>query len=149
MTMSHSCNDCNGFSRRRLLGGGLGGFLGFAAARQADVFGAPQLNFLMPQDGGGTRATAKACIVIWLAGGPSHIDTGDPKEGHENGGPVKAIETSVPGIKISEYLPKCAKVMDKMALVRGMTSREGSHERGRYLMHTGYVPGPVVHPSFG
>jgi hypothetical protein len=146
--MSHSCKDCNGFSRRKMLGAGLGGFLGFAAARQSEVFGAPNLNFLMPQDGS-TRTTAKSVIVVWLGGGPTHIDTWDPKEGHENGGPVKAIETSVPGVKISEYLPRCAKVADKIAIIRGMTSKEGSHERGRYLMHTGYVPGPVVHPSFG
>ncbi len=145
----HDCKDCNpGISRRKLLGAGAGGFLGFAAARQTDVFGAPRLDWLMPQDG--TRAAAaKACIVIWLAGGPSHIDTFDPKEGRETGGPTKGIDTNVQGIQLSENLPTMAKVMDKMAVVRGMTSREGSHERGRYLMHTGYVPGPVVHPSVG
>ncbi len=142
------CKTCTGISRRRLLYGA-GGFLGFAAAKQTDVFGAPQLQMLMPQDGATQAAKAKACIVLWLAGGPSHIDTFDPKEGRDTGGPTKGIETNVAGIKLAENMAQTAKVMDKIAVIRGMTSKEGSHERGRYLMHTGYVPGPVTHPSVG
>lgn len=149
--MSHACRDCvhKHLSRRGFLGAAGGGFLGFAAARQAKLFGAPALNWLLPQEGA-TRAAAKACIVVWLAGGPSHIDTFDPKEGRDTGGPVKAMETSADGIKISEYLPTIAGQLKHAALVRSLTSREGSHERGRYLMHTGYAPtGTVVHPSMG
>ena len=147
----HCAPDKRGVSRRRLLGYGLGGFLGFAAARQSDLFGAPALNMFVPQDGpGATRASAKACIVLWLAGGPATLDMWDPKEGVDNGGPTKGIETNVSGIKLAENMAKTAKVMDKIAVVRSMTSREGSHERARYLMHTGYVPtGTVVHPSMG
>ena len=136
-------------SRRSFLGAAGGGFLGFAAARQADLFGAPALNWLLPQDGA-TRAAAKACIVVWLAGGPSHIDTFDPKEGRPNGGPVKAYKSSADGIELSEYLPTIAGQMKHASLIRSLTSREGSHERGRYLMHTGYAPtGTVVHPAMG
>src|SRR5688572_8803865 len=143
--------DCNGkhVSRRKFLGAAGGGFLGFAAARQTDLFGAPTLNWLLPQDGS-TRAAAKACIVVWLAGGPSHIDTFDPKEGRDTGGPVKGFNTSVNGVQISEYLPTIAGQMKHASLIRSLTSREGSHERGRYLMHTGYAPtGTVVHPAMG
>ncbi len=151
--MNDNCKDCNpnGVSRRRMLGYGLGGFLGFAAARQADVFGAPALNLLLPQEGpGATRSTAKACIVIWLAGGPATLDMWDPKEGRDTGGPTKAIDTNVSGIQLADNMANCAKVMDKIAVVRSMTSREGSHERARYLLHTGYVPtGTVVHPAMG
>ena len=97
--MSHACRDCahKHLSRRGFLGAAGGGFLGFAAAKQADLFGAPALDFLLPQEGA-TRAAAKACIVVWLAGGPSHIDTFDPKEGRDTGGPVKAIKTAVDDI---------------------------------------------------
>ncbi len=151
--MKDRCQDCNpqGVSRRRLLGYGLGGFLGFAAARQADLFGAPSLEMLVPQEGTTTtRASAKACIVLWLAGGPATLDIWDPKEGRDTGGPTKAIDTNVSGIKLADTMPSTAKVMDKIAVVRSMTSREGSHERARYLMHTGYVPtGTVVHPAMG
>src|SRR5688572_3728635 len=145
-----SC-DCKRphLSRRSFLGSAGGGFLGFAAASQANLFGAPSLNWLLPQDGS-TRPAAKACIVVWLAGGPSHIDTFDPKEGRDTGGPVKALKTSADGIEISEYLPRIAEQMKHASLIRSLTSREGSHERGRYLMHTGYAPtGTVIHPAMG
>ncbi len=151
--MKDSCKDCNprGVSRRNMLGYGLGGFLGFAAARQADLFGAPSLEMFVPQDGTATtRASAKACIVLWLAGGPATLDIWDPKEGRDTGGPTKGIDTNVSGIQLADTMPTTAKVMDKIAVVRSMTSREGSHERARYLMHTGYVPtGTVVHPAMG
>jgi hypothetical protein len=82
-----------------------------------------------------------------MNGGPSHIDTWDPKQGRV-AGPGKAIKTSVPGVMISEHLPQLARVANKLAIVRGMTSREGNHQRAQYLLHTGYAPNPTVaHPS--
>ncbi len=157
--MSHSCRDCGevpGFrgarwSRRNFLGAAGGGFLGFAAASQSELLGAPDLGLLLPQDGpAAAKATAKSVIVVWLAGGPSHIDTFDPKPGVDNGGPTKAIATSADGVQIAEYLPLVASQMKHASLIRSMTSKEGSHERGRYLLHTGYAPtGTVVHPSMG
>src|ERR687898_749014 len=56
----------------------------------------------------------RACILLWMAGGPSQMDTFDLKPGHKNGGPYKEIQTAVPGIKISELLPKVARHMDRM-----------------------------------
>src|SRR5499427_936393 len=56
----------------------------------------------------------RACILLWMTGGPSQLDTFDPKPGHENGGPFKAIATSVTGIRVSEHLAKIAKFMDHM-----------------------------------
>lgn len=136
-------------SRRAFLGTAGGGFLGFAASRQAETLGRPRLEWLLAQDGS-TRASATSCIVVWLAGGPSHIDTFDPKEGRETGGPTKAIPTAADGIQLAEHFPLLARQMKHASLIRSMTTREGSHERGRYLMHTGYVPaGTVVHPSVG
>ena len=88
--------------------------------------------------------------MIWLAGGPSHIDTFDPKPGQETGGPFKAIDTSATGIQLSEHLPNIARNMKNACLLRSLTSVEGSHERATYEMHTGYKPlGSIAHPSLG
>jgi hypothetical protein len=85
-----------------------------------------------------------------MQGGPSQFETFSPKPGHENGGETKAIETSVSGIEISENLPNVAKAMNDICLIRSMTSKEGSHPRATYLMHTGYLPtASVKYPSLG
>ncbi|HEY1959089.1 MAG TPA: DUF1501 domain-containing protein [Polyangiaceae bacterium] len=95
-------------------------------------------------------AKAKAMILLWMNGGPSHLDTWDPKPRHPNGGPTKAIRTSQRGLQISEHMPSLARVARKLTVVRSMTSREGNHQRAEYLMHTGYAPTPtLVHPSLG
>jgi hypothetical protein len=95
-------------------------------------------------------AKADACILLWLNGGPSHIDTFDPKPGRPTGGPFKAIRTRAPGMMLSEHLPLLADRGDQIAVVRGMTSKEGNHARAQYYVHTGYAPNPtVVHPSLG
>lgn len=92
----------------------------------------------------------RSCILLWMSGGPSQMDTFDLKPGHENGGPFKEIETSVPGIRISEHLPQLAKQMEHMALIRSMSTKEGDHSRGTFLMRTGYLPqGPVQYPTLG
>ena len=92
----------------------------------------------------------RKCILLWMSGGPSQMETFDPKEGHENGGPTKAIETSVPGIRIAENLPKVASQMDHLAAIRSMSTREGDHQRATYYLRTGYLPqGPVQYPSVG
>jgi hypothetical protein len=92
----------------------------------------------------------KSCILLWMNGGPSQMDTFDLKPGHANGGPFKEIDTSVAGIKISEHLPKIAKFMDHMAIVRSMTSKEADHGQATFYLHTGYQPrGPIQYPSIG
>ncbi len=91
-----------------------------------------------------------ACILLWMQGGPSQFETFSPKPGHANGGETKAIPTAVPGIEIADNFPHVAKVMDQAALIRSMTSKEGSHPRATYLLHTGYLPtASVKYPSFG
>jgi uncharacterized protein (DUF1501 family) len=95
------------------------------------------------------RSQGRAMILLWMAGGPSQLETFDPKPGHENGGPTQAIATSVPGIQIAVGWEKTAQAMDDIALIRSMTNKEGNHQRATYQMHTGYVPaGSVKHPSF-
>jgi hypothetical protein len=100
-----------------------------------------------------TGVTHKSCILLWMDGGPSHLDTFDPKpDAPENiRGDYRAISTSVPGIQISEHFPKFARLMHDAAILRGMTTSEGAHGRARYYMHTGYREGSggLVHPSLG
>ncbi|SFH74280.1 DUF1501 domain-containing protein [Planctomicrobium piriforme] len=88
----------------------------------------------------GEQQIPKACILLWMSGGPSQTDTFDLKPGHANGGPVKPISTSVPGVQISENLPGLAKQMQDLAIIRSLTSSEGDHQRGTQLMLTGYRP---------
>ncbi|MCI0743573.1 MAG: DUF1501 domain-containing protein [Gemmataceae bacterium] len=95
-------------------------------------------------------ARRRACILLWMNGGPSQTDTFDLKPGHANGGPFREIPTNVSGIRISEHLPRLARVMNHMAIVRSMATREGDHGRGTFLMHTGYLPqGPIQYPTLG
>src|SRR5438128_710084 len=72
-------------------------------------------------------ARKRACILLWMAGGPSQIDTFDPKPGHKNGGPFRAIDTAAPGVQVGEHLPQVAKRMNRLAVVRSLKTREGDH----------------------
>jgi hypothetical protein len=92
----------------------------------------------------------RSCILLWMTGGPSQMDTWDLKPGHRNGGPYREIATSVPGIRISEHLPRLAQQMHDMVLVRSMSTGEGDHGRGTFYLHTGYRPlGPIQYPTLG
>jgi hypothetical protein len=81
-------------------------------------------------------------LLVWLAGGASQLETWDPKPRTDTGGPFRAIETSVPGVRISELLPLTAKQMHRMALVRCVNTKEDDHGKGYYLMHTGRREAP-------
>ncbi len=120
-------------------------FLSLAAALGAGAF-------LPPADVRAAGPEAKrrpACILLWMNGGPSHLDTWDPKVGPV-AGPTRSIASRVPGVTLSEHLPRLAERADRLAIVRGMTSREGSHDRAQSLVHTGHVPNPSVDaPAFG
>ena len=92
----------------------------------------------------------KAAILLWMGGGPSTMDLWDLKPGAPTGGQFKQISTSADGVAICEHLPMMAKQMHHMSIVRSMSTREADHMRGRYYMHTGYVPNPnVEHPGYG
>ena len=96
------------------------------------------------------RKRQMACILLWMSGGPSQLETFDPKPGHANGGETKAIDTAVPGIRIASDWKKTAEVMKDLCLIRSMTNKEGNHQRATYQLHTGYAPsGSVKHPAFG
>jgi uncharacterized protein (DUF1501 family) len=92
----------------------------------------------------------RACILLWMAGGPSQFETLDPKPGAPTQGPTTAIRTAVPGIHVAEHMPRVAGVMNELAFIRSMTSAEGNHGRATYLLHTSFPPsGGIVHPGFG
>src|SRR5260370_23170551 len=118
-------------TRRSFITAGPLGFLGLslrealAAAANADS----------PSNG-----KAKAVILFWLEGGPSHIDTWDPKSNSN----FKPISTNVPGIQISELLPKMAKRMDKIALVRSMHTRGNDHPQATHYVITGHEINPAT-----
>src|SRR5437868_6351564 len=92
----------------------------------------------------------RACILLWMSGGPSQMDTFDLKPGHRNGGPFREAQTAVPGIRISEHLPNLAKHTNEMVIFRNMSSREGDHGRATYFLRTGYLPqGAIQYPTLG
>jgi len=96
------------------------------------------------------RKRQMACILLWMAGGPSQLETFDPKPGTEHGGETKSIKTAVPGISVAQGWDHTAKVMKDIALVRSMTNKEGNHQRATYQLHTGYIPSATIkHPHLG
>ena len=134
-------NNGSQLSRRDWLRLSAAGVAGFSASGWLETLAADTANH--PQ-------RRHSCILLWMNGGPSQNDTFDLKPGHANGGPYKEIATAVPGIRISEHLPRLAKHMDKMVLVRSMSTKEGDHGRASFLMRTGYLPqGPIEYPSLG
>jgi uncharacterized protein (DUF1501 family) len=93
---------------------------------------------------------AQSLIILWLAGGPSQLETFDPKPDTKIAAGTKAIGTQLRGVQLAEGLDGLAEQMGSVTLLRNMISKEGDHERGQYLMKTGYRPDPtVVHPSIG
>ncbi len=96
-------------------------------------------------------AKPKSCILIWLDGGPSHLETFDPKPDApvEVRGPLRTIPTALTGVRIGECLPQTAKRMKDIAVVRSMTSTLGEHNFGTHYLLTGFKPTPVLeYPSF-
>jgi hypothetical protein len=89
-------------------------------------------------------------VTIWLEGGPSQLETWDPHPGTKIGGPTKAISTSIPGVQIADSFPAVAAELSSLSVIRSLVSKEGDHERGSYLLKTGYRPDPTLrHPSLG
>ncbi len=96
------------------------------------------------------KEQGRHCVLLWMSGGPSQLDTFDMKPGNKNGGSLKEAATSVAGVRFSEHLPKLANQADSLAILRGLSTKEGDHERGTVLMRTGHIPGgPVRYPSIG
>ncbi|HUG89831.1 MAG TPA: DUF1501 domain-containing protein [Planctomycetaceae bacterium] len=111
----------------------------------------PTLQFLshMQAHAQEIKRNRKACILMWMGGGPPTIDIWDLKPNSRNGGEFRPVSTKG-DLQISDQMPKTAMVMDNLSVVRAMSTREADHGRGRYYMQTAFVPNPtVVHPDFG
>ena len=138
---------CDGVLRRDVLKVGALTALGLSLN---DWFRIQAANALT--DAKSRKAKARACILIWLDGGPSHLETFDlkPDSPKEVRGPFRPISTNVSGLQISELLPRTAKVADKIAVIRSMTSPLGEHNFGSHYLLSGYKPTPALaYPSLG
>jgi Protein of unknown function (DUF1501) len=133
---------CDGVTRREVLRAGGLTALGLTASEWL------RLRAATPE----REKRLSACILLWLDGGPSHLETFDPKPDApaEVRGPFGTIPTSASGIRIAEYLPQTAKRMDRIALIRSVTSPLGEHNLGSHYLLTGYKPTPVLrYPAYG
>ncbi len=131
--------------RAVLKAGGLGG-----AAWLTSIAGLLAREEQTPNSPRAAAEPAQALIVLWLGGGPSQLETFDPHPNRKISGGTRAIPTAVPGIQLAEGLEQTAEQMQSIALVRSLVSKEGDHERGTYLVKSGYRPDPTaVHPSIG
>ncbi|MBM82681.1 MAG: hypothetical protein CMJ78_19125 [Planctomycetaceae bacterium] len=137
---------CDGVTRRDLIRiGGLSA-LGIGLG---DFF---RMQRAVADSKGSVDAKAKSCILIWLDGGPTHLETFDPKPDApaEVRGPLGSVATKVNGVRINEYMPRTAASMNDVALVRSMTSPLGEHSFGSHYLLTGYRPSAALeYPSFG
>lgn len=126
-------------------------FLRYSAAALGLSFAVPGLDLRAAETRGPERK--KSLLTIWLAGGPSQLETWDPHPGTDIGGGkegVKAIKTSIPDALIADLYPKTAEQLHHVSIIRSLVSKEGDHERASYMLHTGYRPeSTLVHPSIG
>jgi len=128
--MNSSCKPVEHLSRRAFLKG-LVGTAGGVLANWGGLCSSAAV-------ADAARKQGKRCILLWMAGGASHLDTFDMKPGRAVGGPFRPIATSVPGTQICEYLPHIARQTQHLAIIRSMCTPEPGHAAGTYLMHTGY-----------
>ncbi|MCA9179486.1 MAG: DUF1501 domain-containing protein [Planctomycetales bacterium] len=135
-------------TRRQWLGRSAGGTLATSLAFGAGA--SPWFSALAADANAAGAERPFSCILLWMSGGPSQLETLDPKPGKENGGPTQAIATATPGMQLAEHLPKLAQQSKHIALIRSMSTKEGDHQRGTFVAHTGRVPqGPVDYPTLG
>ncbi|MFP6753586.1 MAG: DUF1501 domain-containing protein [Pirellulaceae bacterium] len=128
------------FNRRRFLGGAtaLAGISGGLEALRLPVMAEEM------------KKQQKRVILLWLAGGASQLETWDPKPGRPTGGPFRSIQTTSPGVQISELMPKMAGRLQDTAVIRSLNTRIGDHGGGSILMHLGRRDEPnLSYPDMG
>ncbi len=106
--------------------------------------------FSVPAFAEEVKRSQKHCILLWLCGGPSQFETWDPKPGTETGGPFGSIPTAIPGVHVSELMPKCASILDKLAVIRSMKTNQTEHTQAINLLNRGDNPRPpFTRPTLG
>ena len=106
--------------------------------------------FSVPAFAEQSQRRGKKCILLWLCGAPSQFETWDPKPGRPTSGPFGAISTSTPGVQVSELMPRCATMLDKLAIVRSMKTKPSEHFQAIDALTRGDTPRPpFVRPILG
>lgn len=124
------------------------GTMAAGAAAMADMTGLSVLT--SPTLANELKKEQKRVIMLWLAGGASQLETWDPKPGASTGGPFRAIPTSVPGVHISELMPKMAQRMKHTCIIRSLNTRNGDHGSGAKVMMRGRRDEPnLKYPDLG
>jgi uncharacterized protein (DUF1501 family) len=136
LTVSRS-STCRDLTRRHFL---KAGFLGVGGLTLPDLFRA--------QAAGAARKRDTSVILLWLSGGPGHMETWDPKPDAvaQYRGPFGAIATCVPGIQLGELLPRQARIANRLAFLRSVNHGTGDHTKANHWMLTAY-PGPDFNAS--
>ncbi|MFT5041823.1 MAG: hypothetical protein ACI8TX_002802 [Hyphomicrobiaceae bacterium] len=138
-----TCNVNHHMSRRSLLKNTLFTAGGMAVANWGALFSSQTI-------AAEAKRSGKRCIMLYMEGGVSQIDTFDMKPGRPTAGPFRPIDTNVGGIQVCEYLPKIARHADKLAIIRSMHTKSVDHGIGGYHMHTCYPKSDrTPHPEIG
>ncbi|MDA1018330.1 MAG: DUF1501 domain-containing protein, partial [Planctomycetota bacterium] len=137
--MKFELNNFDDVSRRSVLSLAAKSMLGVSMLPMANAIAAP-----------GGKGSTKSVIYLFMSGAMSHLDSFDLKPGREVQGETKPVRTNVAGLQISEYFPKLAQQMKKLAIIRSMYTETGAHGPGRYLMRTSYKEiSTIRHPTMG
>ena len=138
-----TCNLQHHLSRRQLLKGTVVTAGGMAVANWGALFHSQTI-------AAEARRTGKRCIMLYMEGGVSQIDTFDMKPDRPTAGEFRPVQTKIPGIQVCEFLPNMARHADKLAIIRSMRTKTPDHGPGGYYMHTGYHPSErFPHPEAG
>jgi hypothetical protein len=141
--MNPAISPSDHISRRALLKGTLVTSAGLTVANWGGLFNSKAA-------AAQTQKKAKRCLLLWMNGGASQIDTFDMKPGRATGGLFRPIASKITGIQVCEYLPKMAKQVDKLAIIRSMKTQSPDHPDGIYHMHTCYkMSERTPHPEIG
>lgn len=130
-----TCGSPEHSVHRRLF---LEGAVGAGAASAASFSGL----FSVPAFAEQMNDKAKRCILLWLCGAPSQFETWDPKPGKRTSGPFGSIPSCLPGVHVSELMPKCSTILDKMAIIRSMSTKPSEHFQGIDTLTRGHAPRP-------
>ncbi|MCC7495595.1 MAG: DUF1501 domain-containing protein [Fimbriimonadaceae bacterium] len=137
---------CDGHARRDVLKAGVLGMFGLSLSGFLQAQAAQAQTAAAGEAAAATapRGKADACILLFLAGGPSHLDSWDPKPSapEEVRGSFKTVATKLPGVQFGEHMTRCAQIAGDLTVIRSMTSKEADHERGTHYLMTGYPPLP-------
>lgn len=146
--MNHELNKQDELTRRQIMVNAARAYLGVTVAPLlGGTLATGAIGQTRKKDG--PTQLAEHVIFLNMSGGMSHLDTFDPKpRNKEVQGPVEPIDAG--GFQISQYLPETAKIGGKICVIRSMSSQQGAHDQGQYLLHRSYSPrGTIVHPAIG